>query len=1151
MSRPLAFAALLVALLVLALVFFFSQNGSEGAGLGNGSVERGLRTDPLEAAANAPGSGTEAQVARSEQAAPTESSAPPAFVVRGTLRDGAGSGVPAEVELYLAETAPRFGGSRITPAELFGAFVEGRDLDANATYGAEPPQIFLARGKSDAAGQFALGLAARPERPLFVWVVDPIWNRPDAPRVGVPAAEEREAVLDIELSAGAALRGRVVDGEGRSLAEATVLLREVPEMRIPSGMSPESFPPPQRLARTDAEGRFAFSAVAPHGRYLLRGVHGKESARRVGESKMFALDAGEAKELPLALQAGKTLRGHVRDGDGKPVADAEVIALPAHSSFSAMEANTDPAAGRARSQADGSFALEGLLPMLHLVIAEARGHEPSRAERADLALEKIPSVEITLNAGLDLRGRVVDEAGKPVATAEVILLRTLTQTTFMASAGRPLVPRRTMSDAEGRFAFLGLEDGSFELLATSADGERGGRKSGLRKKQLANEIVLELLPFGVLEGTVVDAAGQPVPRFKIELQRRVMMGFLPATVASGEFSDRAGRFRLEGLAPGKYVLLTRVPEREVHSLPEVVVAANAEPLRIALPAVSSVSGIVVNAAGQPVAEAEVQLAGDIIAAIAREMSLVSRKAKTDEQGRFELGGLPVGELSLRATHPLHAPSAAVTVTLLPDVPQQGLRMELGIGGIVEGIVYDAEGRPEVGAAVMANHGPLQIEQKQTMTDGDGRYRIEGVAPGQVNLIALGLAGAMEAESVMSALRMQTIRIAAGQTLVVDFGEPPGQARGTRLYGTLSENGKPKKNAMILASCREEMGAQGDDAGRLRFANSDRDGGFEFKNLPPGPCSLSVVQIQDGGQSVVEFDLVVLPQPEQRHDLSLDSGTLSGRVRTPGGEGLANVQIVLMAEGVAGNEGFRAFVITNEEGRFRFEGLAEGSYRATAGGPSFFGSAQNRSARTKDGLRVVAGKELTDVDFELETGAILVGRLTDEHGKGVEGASLEARPVSQDSGAKGFFQGLSGPDGRFRVVGVEPGVATVRVTKRGYAPSERKDVLFEAGKETSLDLRIEEGVRLRVRVVDAQGAPLGNAAGRVLDASGKLVDSLISFEDLVEFAQGGLGAGLLELGSFAPGSYRVRIEVEGREAQEMAVELKRSNDGIQEVVVRFP
>jgi hypothetical protein len=113
------------------------------------------------------------------------------------------------------------------------------------------------------------------------------------------------------------------------------------------------------------------------------------------------------------------------------------------------------------------------------------------------------------------------------------------------------------------------------------------------------------------------------------------------------------------------------------------------------------------------------------------------------------------------------------------------------------------------------------------------------------------------------------------------------------------------------------------------------------------------------------------------------------------------------------------------------------------------------------------------------------------------------------------------------------------------------VLFEAGKETSLDLRIEEGVRLRARVVDAQGAPLGNASGRVLDASGKLVDSLISFEDLVEFAQGGLGAGLLELGSFAAGSYRVRIEVEGREAQEMAVELKRSNDGIQEVVVRFP
>lgn len=1152
MSRSLAVLAGLAALVLLALVLFFSRSEPGRDTLGSGAPEQALRADPLEAPEARASEGEAAALGRAERTAtPEPAPASPVFTIRGTLRDRAGKSVPAGVELYLAEEAPRVSVAKPSPAELFGALVEGLDFDAYAARAVEPPQIHLARATSDAEGRFALGLAERPERTLFVWVVDAIWTAPEAPRLGVPEPETSEATIEVALEAGAALAGRVVDGNGRGLAGAIVLLRDVPALRPPNGMAPESFPPPQRIARSDAEGRFTFPAVAPHDRYLLRASHGEASQRLVGESEPLALRAEERTELALELRPGKSLRGRVLNEKGEPIAGAEVLAIPAQTAFASMEANTDPASARTRSAADGSFTLEGLLPTRHLVLAEARGCEPSRPTRADLDRETSAELVLTLNAGFDLRGIVLDAEQKPVGGVEVVLLRTLSQGTFTATAGRPLVPRRTTSDAAGHFAFPGLEDGSFELLATSSDGLFGARRSSLRKKALEKEIVLELAPLGVLEGTVVDAEGRAVPRFRIELQRRVMMGFLPATVASGAFFDPAGRFRLEGLAPGKYVLLVRVTDRAAHTLPEVTVAARAEPLAITLPAVTSVAGIVISASGQAIADAEIAIAGDMLAAIAGEMSMSARKAKSDALGRFEFGGLPVGELALRASHPQHAPSEALPLKLVAGVKLENLELRLGIGGAVEGTVYDGEGRPEAGAVVLANHGALQIEQRQTETGADGRYRLEGLIPGQIGLIAMGLDQVSEAENVMSALRMQTVKIGAGQTLVVDFGEPPGAARGTRLFGTLTENGKAKKGTMILAACQGDARGEGEQTGRLRFANSDRNGAFEFKNLPPGPCSLSVVQFQEGGQSVVEFDLVVLPQPEQRHDLSLDSGTLSGRVRASGGEGLANVQVVLLAEGVAGNEGFRAFVITGDDGRYRFEGLAEGNYRATAGGPSFFGTAQNRSARTREGLRIVAGKELSGIDFELETGAILVGRLTDLHGKGVEGASLEARPVGQDRGEKGFFQGLSGPDGRFRVVGVEPGLSTVRVTKRGYAPTEEENVLFEAGKETSLDLRIEEGVRLRVRVVDGQGAPLGGASGRVLDASGKLVDSLISFEDLVEFAQGGLGAGLLELGSFAPGSYRVRIEVQGKESQELPVELRRTVDGVQELTVRFP
>lgn len=256
-------------------------------------------------------------------------------------------------------------------------------------------------------------------------------------------------------------------------------------------------------------------------------------------------------DLVLRFEEARWIEVLARRSGGDPIADFRVEGqherLPGYWEGSGSEAQS--AAGRARLRAP-------TLPFR--VLVEARGHalatlgpfDPARVpERLLVELEELPGVH----------GRVV-QRGEPVAGARVELKK-LWPASFVhiANGFRSLVDPHSSSeattDADGRFHLELREAGEYLLrcvVSSSAMIELGPLP--LEPRTGARELELELGAGGAIEGRLVPAQGADPTGRIIALNRG---DGEPRT----QHLERDGRFRFEGLLPGKWQVLA--PEVEL------------------------------------------------------------------------------------------------------------------------------------------------------------------------------------------------------------------------------------------------------------------------------------------------------------------------------------------------------------------------------------------------------------------------------------------------------------------------------------------------------------------------------------------------------------------------------------------------------------
>lgn len=892
-----------------------------------------------------------------------------------------------------------------------------------------------ARGRTGADGELEIDLPGHGFHRLEISA------RGRVPRhltVG-PVAADR-TLPPVALPPDVGLEVRVLDAGGAPVAGAR--LAAVPTAEPPSWWMPESADrSTPRNAVSDEAGRATLPRAEDEAVALLATAPGFAPAlARVAE--------GDAGPVELHLEPGVPRTVVVVDARGEPVAEALVRGHP-RLRVDGEDADAHYAEGipLGLTGADGRVTLR--LPAeggLALVVRSATGaatratvDAPEPAEGDD----EPDAVRLTLAAPRTLAGRVLT-AGE----------RTAVPGAWVWVSGAPHVHARAGGDGGYSLPLPPLA-GRRPAVRAAAPGHLPAlERLGDRAADGSNPFTLLLHPAAAAAGRVVTTQGEPVAGAELVAElsprgRRSPAAVREVRTASGD----DGRFRLRPLDAGSLYSLRVTapgfaPERRDLTGPEA--GSERTGLEIVLQPGLTAFGRVVDLDEEPVVGADVtldpQTAGSA-SFFGRSRSGDERYAVTGDDGTFEIQDLAPGRADLRVHAAGRAPLAVPGV----ELPAGGSPVDLGTvvlepGAVLEGRVTDADDDPLEDAAVKAyparagfGFGPRRgAEPTEATTGPDGRFRIPDLASGERVTLVVERSGFADR-------RLEGVEVPGDEPLTVVL------ERSARLAGVVVERGgEPVPDAWVTARVERTDRMQPS----LARAASDEDGRFVLEDLNPGVVNL---EARSGDHRPAELRLEV-EAGEERDDLRLElapGAAVEGRVLDAAGSPLPDARVtqVVSQPGTRG-----ASDTTDADGRYRLGGLAPGSHSFAAEHP--------------DHVRSVRDLEVTGtshrLDFRLEAGLSVSGRVVGTAGEPVDGALVWLRPA----GGRGFFSrrlsATTGEDGAFTVRGVEPGRYRLSARDDGAATAELEEPVEVVGSPVQgLVLRFEPGAAVVGRVLGAE------------------------------------------------------------------------------------
>lgn len=727
---------------------------------------------------------------------------------------------------------------------------------------------------------------------------------------GRPSRIEAGVEIFVAAAPGAGRTGvgRVAGADERPVAGAEVSLRRAGDAE-------------PRIAFTGPRGLFEVPGLEP-GRYRLD-VHADGFAPATVPGLSVPPGDGDFDLGVVVLLPGAEIAGRVVDSGGEPIAAVEVYLSNAPRPTLSPPEPDAGAEPRTFSDGSGAFTVADLRPGEAVSLVFSRDGYLGR--RLDAV--KVPSarsaetepLEVVLERAARVAGTVAGEDREPVEGARVEIAA--------ASDRLRLSVGAATTDAGGRFEIGGVPLGRLDL-GVDADGYLPYRASDLEVGEGRSITGLEvtLARGATIAGRVTGPDGLAVAGAAVQGYPVGERGtFARRRSTSGEDGD----YRLEGVAGGTHRVSAEHPDF-ARGVREIDVEPGVNDLDLELERGAEVRGRVVDRTGGAVAGALVTL-DDGAASLRGEPP----RGISGSDGGFVLRGVLDGTYTLVADKQGYARGRGRDrFTVAAGAAVSGLLVELEAGtslsGYLLGLDFD-----ELARVGLAARGPRGLGARSGRVDYQGRYSIDGLAPGRWLVFAEVRGSGRRAE----------------KTVIVEPGVPEIEtdlelADGFTLRGRAVRGDEPVPGASVRLT-RPLF--------RSGTAVTDPDGGFVVEGLEAGTYQLSLFDLATGlshrepVEVLSDRDIVV----------RVTDAWISGTVRDrDDGRPIAGVQLALQPAAGAPAPGFRgARAESDSNGGFRIDGVPDGSWRLRAD-KSGYAVAEVTVERT-------AGASVDGLEIELE------------------------------------------------------------------------------------------------------------------------------------------------------------------------------------------
>jgi hypothetical protein len=395
--------------------------------------------------------------------------------------------------------------------------------------------------------------------------------------------------------------------------------------------------------------------------------------------------------------------------------------------------------------------------------------------------ETVEKIDFSLMRGGVITGRVVDADGAPVVSEHINL--SLVDTTQRGRSYSPFSPFMYQTDDRGIYRLYGLSPGRYTVSVGESAENAGGRFGSGGRGYYARTFhpnVTDESKATIIEvtegseasnvditlgrksqtfaatGRVVDENGKPVPNVRIAHGAVVKDQNRVGSFGYGTVTDDGGRFRLDGMIPGRYAAFVWTDvETGGYSdpVPFEIAEGDVSGLELKMRHGASISGIAIveGTTDRSVLAKLSQLR--LTASPSRPSDTLSvpipASTTINADGSFRITGLRPGKnrLNLYSYPPIPGFTlarveregiASREIDIAPGAQVTGLRVVIEYGtGSVHGMVKVENGTlPEglrmnvIARRIDEASGPMS---RGSQADARGRYLIEGLATGEYEI----------------------------------------------------------------------------------------------------------------------------------------------------------------------------------------------------------------------------------------------------------------------------------------------------------------------------------------------------------------------------------------------------------------------------------